>query len=184
MKKRILERYTRNAEGIITIDITAGKVEDLYSNFDRYTPYTKKELDQDLVEYIVECVREIGKEPFVIHFRLTATPEDDLMIRVRKSVRNYFLYLKDLEFRKLAGMARASFILLSIGLSLLFISVWIDQKSGGGKGVLMNFMAEGLTVAAWVSLWNALANFLINWVPHRRQIKKYERISKAPILFQ
>lgn len=183
MKKRILDRYARTADKKLIIDIAAGKVEDLYNNFDKHTPYMKKELDQDLVEYLGECVSEIGNEDFVIQFRFTAAADIRLMARVEASIHNYFLYLKELELRELAKMARTSLILLSLGIAILFLSVWINQKIAGNGNVVAQVFAQGLTVAAWVSLWNALATFLINWTPHRRQIKRYERISKAPILF-
>ena len=45
-------------------------------------------------------------------------------------------------------------------------------------------IAEGLTIVAWVSLWEALAMFLVNWAPHRRLIRMYERIAKADVRFQ
>jgi hypothetical protein len=35
-----------------------------------------------------------------------------------------------------------------------------------------------------VSLWEALAMFLVNWAPHRRLIRMYERIAKADVRFQ
>ncbi len=184
MKKRILDRYSRTPDNKLVIDIFAGKVEDLYSNFDKHTPYRKKDLDQDFTEYLVECVREIGDEDFLIQFRFTTTTEMSLISRVETSIQNYFLYLKELELRELAKMARTSLILLLIGVSILSLSVWTNQKIAGYDNVVVHVFAQGLTVAAWVSLWNALATFLIHWTPYRRQIKRYERIAKAPILFQ
>src|SRR5665647_635585 len=99
------------------------------------------------------------------------------------SIHNYLQYLKVLELRELAKMTRSSFILFSIGIVFLFISVWINQKIAGHDGVITHVFAEGITVAAWVSLWNAITIFLINWVPHHQQSKMYERISKAKVLF-
>jgi hypothetical protein len=45
-------------------------------------------------------------------------------------------------------------------------------------------MSEGLTVAAWVSLWEALANFLIHWPPHNKELKVYDRLASAAVIFQ
>lgn len=184
MKKQILDRYTRTADNKLIIDIAAGKVGDLYNDFDRHTPYAKKELDQDLTDYIIDSVSEIGKENFIIQFRLTAAVDMKLMSRVKTSIHNYFLYLKELEIRELARMSRTSLILLSIGVATLSVSVWVNQKITEDAAVIASVFAEGLTVAAWVSLWESLATFLINWAPHRRQIKMYERIAKAPVLFR
>jgi hypothetical protein len=183
MKKRILDRYLRTPDNKLIIDITVEKIEDLYSDFDRHTPYRKKDLDPDFADYLVECVREFGREDFVIQFRFASTIDTSRMSRVEKSIHNYFIYLKELELRELAKMARTSLILLAIGVAILFLSVWLSQKVAGHEDFITHVFTEGLTVAAWVSLWNALANFLIHWTPHHKQIKRYVRIANAPILF-
>lgn len=184
MKKQILDRYARTRDNKLKIDIAVRRVEDLYNDLDKHAPYRKKELDQDLVEYLIDSVSEIGQEEFVIEFRLTAVTDSILMARVKTSIHNYFLYLKELELRELARMTRTSIILFSIGVAILSISVWINQKITGQGGVIPLVFSEGLNVAAWVSLWNAIATFLISWAPRRRQIKMYERIARATILFR
>jgi hypothetical protein len=78
---------------------------------------------------------------------------------------------------------RISLIFLVIGLAILFLSVWVNQQITDQASVVARVFAEGLTVAAWVSLWEALATFLINWTPYSRQIIMYDRIARAPIAF-
>jgi len=184
MKKKILDRYSRTRDNQVIIDINAGRVEEIYDDFDKHAPYMKKELDQELVDYLIDSASEIGREDFVIQFRFAALPDAKLMSRVKTSVRNYFHYLIELEFRELARMSRSSVILLGVGVVILSLSVWITNRVAGHETVVTNVFAEGLNVAAWVSLWNAIANVLINWMPHRRQIKMYERLAKAKIIFR
>lgn len=183
MRKNILDRYIRSADDELIIDITAGKVEDLYNDFDKHTAYVKKDLDQDLAEYLIDSASEIGKEDFIIQFRLDTVADESLTSRVKTSIYNYFQYLSDLELREFSRMKQTSFILFIIGVVILFLSVWINQNITEGDTVITHVFAEGLNVAAWVSLWNAIATFLINWAPHRRTIKLYSRISTATILF-
>ena len=135
------------------------------------------------MEYIIDSVSEIGKEDFVIQFRFATPANTNLTSRIKTSIHNYFLYLTELEFRELARMTRSSIILFFIGAVILPLSVWINQEITSHESVLTHVFTEGLNVAAWVSLWNAIATFLINWAPHRQQIKLYQRISKATILF-
>jgi len=183
MKKLILERYPRTLDKKLIIEINAGKVEDLYDDFDKHAPYVRKELDQDLVDYIVDAVQEISREDFIIQFRLNTKPDESLTSRVIKSVHNYFRYLKQLEKRELAKMSRTSIIFFFIGFVILSLSVWINKKFINDESIFSHIITEGLTVAAWVALWNAIATFFINWAPRRRKIKMYERISQAHIHF-
>lgn len=183
IKTTILDRYARTADHKVIIDIAAGKVEDIYNDMDRYAPYRRKELDQGLVEYLIDSAREIGRHDFVIHFRLTTPADTRLTCRAQTSIHNYFHYLIALEFRKLAAMTRSSVIFLAIGVVILSLSVLVNQRLGDHDTVIAKVIAEGLNVAAWVSLWNAIANVLVHWTPHRALIKMYQRIATAPVIF-
>jgi hypothetical protein len=183
MKSNILERYPCATDGRYMIDITADKVSDLYNDFDKNAPYVRKELDQDLVEYIRDSARDLGREKFTIRFYLVEPPDEAMMDRVTTSINSYFLYLKTIEFQELARIIRTSLIYLVLGVAMLFITVWLNQKLTTDASVLSSVFSQGLTVAAWVSLWEALATFLVNWTPYSRQIKIYERIAEAPVLF-
>lgn len=183
MKSAILERYTRLPDGRYLIEITAGKVSDLYDDFDTYTPYVRKELDQDLVEYISDSARDLGKQAFVIRFHLLEPADDEMKVRITASVKSYFLYLKTIELSELGRVIRTSSIFLVVGIAILFISVWVNESLSANLSVINKVFAEGLTVAAWVALWEALATFLVNWAPYSRKIKLYERIASASVEF-
>lgn len=183
MRKAILDRYAKTEQGDYVIDITTSQVSDLYNDFDRQSPFIKKELDQDMVEYLSESVQELGNVPFVIGFHFAEEPDTDTRQRVRTSLANYYLYLKNTELTELARTMRTSLIYLLIGVALLFVTVWVNQSVSAQSSVLSKVFAEGLTVAAWVSLWEALASFLVNWFPYSRQIRLYQRIADAPVRF-
>lgn len=183
MKKTILERYRQMPDGRYVIDIHAGRPGDLYNNFDKFAPYVRKELDQDLVDYITDSARELGSELFVIQFRLLESIEGDFRERICKSINSYFLYLRSLEIEGLGRAMRTSLIFLVIGIAILSLSVWVNSDITPASSVVSKVFAEGLTVAAWVSMWEALATFLVNWAPISRKITLYKRIAETPVLF-
>lgn len=183
MKALILERYSRTQEGRYIIDINADKISDLYDDFDKQAPYIKKELDQNLVDYLAESARDLDKEAFIIRIGLAEAPNEAMMERITTSINSYFQYLKTIELRELRRNMRTSLIFLFMGMAILFLSVWVNQQLSEQASVLSKVFAEGLNVAAWVSLWEALATFLVNWTPYSRQIRLYERIAHAPVEF-
>lgn len=130
---------------------------------------------------------EIGKADFVIRFRFRfrfSQPADgDVIARLTDSIRSYFNYKKQLQNGKLAKMMRTSFIFLVAGLVILGLSIALNEKIAGTDAVVLDVFAQGLTVAAWLSLWEALANFLINWTPYIRMRNNYDRIIHAQLLF-
>jgi hypothetical protein len=181
-KRNALERYQRTSGGELVIDVAAPKVEDLYEFYDRTAPYVKRDLDQDLVDFLIACARELGSENFLIRLTLESPLAPSQLERVRRSVTNFFLYLVDSESGKTRNLVRRSMLLLILGLAILAISVWVNRALGPDRGVVANVFAEGLTVAAWVSLWESLATFLIDWGPQRRNIKLYQRLANAPVV--
>lgn len=183
-KYAILDRYPRTEDGRIIIDIAAVRIEDLFDNFDKATPYAKKDLDTDFYTYLVDSIREIGKEPFVIQITLEVRPEPARWHSATEGIRNFFIYTRQLKMREMGMLFRTSFILLGIGAAVMMLSIWVHRTFSAEYNVFRFMFAEGLTVAAWVLLWESLASFLIEWPPFRRQIRWYKRIAGAPITYQ
>lgn len=184
MKKTVLERYAVTDDGLIVIDISARCVETLYHNFDRTAPYAKKEFDQDFVDYLTDCVREIGKAPFLIQFSLENEPGSSVKERVCNSINNYYLYLRELEMRALKRMFHRFLILLGVGLGLLVLAILTTRRLGSGDNVVTEVFAGGLTIAAWVSMWEAIAMLFLEWQPHRQNIRLFNRIILAQVRFR
>jgi hypothetical protein len=184
LRRDLLSRYERNGQGDIVLDIAARRVEDLYNDFDKSAPYVRRDLDQDFADYLIECARELGRVPFTIRFTLTNPPDDPGSSRVRRSLNTYFLYLAETEIQKILQMFRRSAILFAIGLGILFAALSLNRFLGPERSVTANVFAEGLTIAAWVSLWEALAIFLIEWFPHRKNVVLYRRMAHARLVFR
>lgn len=184
MSSKALQRYEVLDNGRLVIDISSYRVEDLYNNFDKSAPYTRRDLDQDLVDYLIDCASELGNMPFALRFTIEKQPDDRRQSRVRQSINSYFHYLADHEHENINRLFRKSGILFLIGLIILSISVLFNKIVGLERSVIANIFAEGLTIAAWVSLWEALAVFVVEWFPLRKNIRVYKLIANADITFR
>lgn len=184
MKRNILGRYEHDDAGKSIIDVAAARVEDLYNNFDKSAPYARRDLDGDLADYLIGCARELGPVPFLIRFTLAVVPEGRNLSRIRGSLKSYFLYRAEIEARSLFHMTRRSAIFLAIGVGILSALAWLDQLMGPDRSIVANVFGEGLTIVAWISLWEALAMFLIEWFPHRKSIGLYRRLAHAGLVFR
>jgi hypothetical protein len=184
MKKHILERYRRDVCQRLVVDIAAEKVSDIYDDFDKYAPFVKKELDYDLVEYLIDSVRELGRESFSVCFTFGSAIDDRLEQRVRKSVRNYFNYLLATNRRELMLTVRSSIILLSLGAAMLAASIYLNRTFDLDDAVVKGVMAEGLVIAAWVSVWEGLAGLLMNLPPLIYTRRVYSLLALADLQFR
>lgn len=186
MKKDILERYDRLDDGRVVIDVYASKVEELYEDFDKQAPFHRKDLDEELAAYLLDCVREIGRVDFIIRITLDAVPSGELQERIRTSLRKFFIYQRGLESASMQKLLRKSLFFFLPGMALLFFSLWF----GGGmipdvrQLVYERVLVEGVTIAAWVSIWESLSILMFNWWPARLRIRLNSRIADAEVQFQ
>ena len=184
MKRNVLSRYERDEAGRVVIDVSASRPDELYNNFDKSSPYIRRDLDKDLTDYLVSCVLELDDAPFVIRFTILSPMEESRVPRVRRSVKEYFVYLRGLEHRRLARMLKRSVGFLVLGVGILSALVWNGRVRGGFTSIIGNVVSEGLTVLAWVSLWEAIAVVLMEWLPRRKSLEVYRRIAEAELLFR
>lgn len=184
MKRGIVGRYEQDDAGNSIIDVAASRVEDLYNNFDKSAPFVRRDLDGDLADYLAGCARELGRNPFSIRFTLGTFPDRRKLSRIRRSFKSYFLYLAELEVRKMFVMARRSAIFFAIGVAILAAIAWLDRALGPEQSILANVFGQGLMVLAWISLWEALAIFLVEWFPHRKNVSLYRRLAQTGLVFR
>lgn len=184
MKQHISSRYESYSSTQLAIDVSVGRIEELFEDFDSAASYVKKDLDQDFVEYLIDSVKEIRKHDFIIRINLPHHVQDKYYDRLRKSIKNYFSYLELLERRKLKKMLLRSSLLFGLGMSLLAISMLLHGNVQHLKGVMQSLMSEGLTVAAWVSLWSASANLIFELPGIFTDIKMFRRIGSREVIFK
>jgi hypothetical protein len=184
LKEDISNRYESLPGGQLSIDVSVGRIEELFEDFDSAASYVKKDLDQDLVEYLIECVREIGNRDFVIRINLPQHVQDRHCQRVRRSMKNYFRYLEQLERRKLNKMLWKSFLLFCFGMLLLAITKLLVGNLSHISDVMQELTSEGLTVAAWVSLWSAFANLIFMLPGILADIRTFRRIGSREVVFK
>jgi len=184
LKQDIFNRYESHSHRRLAIDVSVGKIEELFEDFDSAASYVKKDLDQDFVDYLIESVKEIGSYDFVIRINLPLLVQEKHRKRLRKSIKSYFLYLELLERRKLRKLLWRTFLLFCLGMILLTISLNLRGGMENLSEMMRELMVEGLTVAAWVSLWTAFASMIFELTGIAANIRLYRRIAGREVVFK
>lgn len=176
--KEIYKYDTKDNAYHVVIDLDAYR--DVYSEWD-YSPFANRDIDDDLLEYIMECSYEIGlKYNMVTDFYIPqniVNPDKE-----RKSIlgfRHYFFYrirkVKAERVRKIKKLA----ILLIIGIAFLsfanLLNIFFDNK------FFINLLSEGLFIGAWVAVWEIFHTLFFSVSELHRKINHYERLRKMQI---
>ncbi len=184
MKQDIFSRYESFSDSRLAIDVSVGKIAELFEDFDSAASYIKKDLDQDFVDYLIESVQEIGRNDFVIRINLPEHVQEKHRERVRKSMKSYFQYLELLEWRKLRKMLSKSLLLFGLGMFLLTVSIILQGSTELLSDMMQDLIIEGLTVAAWVSLWSSFAILIFEFTGTIADIRIYRRIAGREVIFK
>lgn len=184
MKQDIFSRYESFSDSCLAIDVSVGKIAELFEDFDSAASYIKKDLDQDFVDYLIESVQEIGRNDFVIRINLPEHVQEKHRERVRKSMKSYFQYLELLEWRKLRKMLSKSLLLFGLGMFLLTVSIILQGHTELLSDMIHDLIIEGLTVAAWVSLWSSFAILIFEFTGTIADIRIYRRIAGREVIFK
>jgi hypothetical protein len=178
-----LDRYERDDAGVPCIDVAAENVTDLYSYFDRFSPHLRRDLEQDLVDYLIACAEEIHPAPFVVRFSFPRAADEEWQQRIHHSMNSFFTYLLEKERQTLKHMLYRSGVFLVVGLVILSTSVILEGMPESDS-VWFSVVSQGVNIAAWISMWEALATFLVDWFPHRRKMRLYHSLASAKLQFQ
>jgi hypothetical protein len=180
MKKNILDRYDKTIENEIIIKISTNKFENLFDNFDMSSSFLKKDLSQQLVDYIIESVSEISNEKFIIKFYFKEKIEQENILHLKKSFDSYFNYLEELEKNKMREQVKNSFIFMLIGVFFITLSILLEVN----QQLTYRIISEGLMIAGWVSMWEAMATILVKWLPLSKKLKLFKKIVNSKIEFE
>ncbi len=180
MKKDILNRYDRTVDDEIIINVSTDRFENLYDNFDMNSSFLKKDLSQQLVDYIIESINEISNEKFIIKFYFKEEIGQSDILQIKKSFDSYFKYLEELEKKKMKEQIKNSLIFMIIGIFFIALSIFTETN----QEITYRIISEGLMVAGWVSMWEAMATILIKWLPLSKKLKLFKRIVAAKIEFE
>ena len=184
MRPSITDRYEKNHDGRLIIDVTVAKIEELYNSFDSAASYKKKDLDEEFADYLIDCVREIKQHDFLLRINLEYPETQEKMDRVRGSIRHYFKYRQERQRRKINKHLGRSGYLFGLGITLVFLALSMGNRYEAMGNILTDIGVEGLTIVAWVSMWEAASNLIFEWVPHFHRFKQYGRISASEVLFR
>lgn len=173
------KRYEFTRGGKAIIDISVESMNDLFNSFDKKASFVKRELDQDFVDYIIDSVRELGDQPFLI--RVSIDQEYNMLQEniLRKAVANYFSYLHQVENRNLRKEIRKFALLMLLGIVLFAVVSMNKLPEAPEVELWKQIFQEGVVIAAWVAVWEAVTSLIFGWNPYLSKRSIYERIVLA-----
>ena len=142
-------------------------------------PFRDRDLDDDLVEYIVSTMREFSYKTAVkILIHLAERESNELPHEeIREAFQTYWTYQIELFERDLKSFFKRAQLFMLIGIFVLALCITLAQSinvptSPGFLGVLR----EGIVIFGWVSLWKPIELLLFDWYPIFEKVRLYRKL--------
>lgn len=167
-----------------TVEIRLRSAAQLFNSMDP-APFHERDLDRDAEEFIVGWARELPQDvplKLVLHLREWPT-EPDPQDWIGTAVGNYFSERARVVTADRNEELRRGRFNLAIGVAFLLLCLLVAELMGSSeqRGILGNFLYDGLTIVGWVAMWRPLEVFLYDYWHLRRREQLYRRIAAAPL---
>ncbi len=186
MKMDVLERYDKTKDGEYIVSIRADSYKVLFNEFDFSSSFWKRDLREDFVNYLIDCVDEIGlKNSFILDILLPEQENtDDIERKFNSALKHYFAYLIHLSKKRIKKILTKISFNFVISIALLVVAFFTSQIEGEKNSVLYSIFNEGLYIAIWVLMWPVFSDFLFDLKEEFGNIKIYKRISGVKIFHE
>ncbi len=171
------------AKGSFCIDIDLDFYRELYSEWD-FSPQRNRDLDNDLLEYLMDCCDEIPRRDRVtIAINLPAAVYDSKReARASQGFYNFFTYRIRRESNRYRRYFTKIIKYLIIGTMLLVAASMLENFFSDLPH--SDLLVEGLIIGAWVSIWEVFSVIFFKLSEHRKKIAVLRRLFAAETVYR
>jgi hypothetical protein len=185
MDPEILKRYDMTVDNKFIVPVSLPDYRALYEKYDYISTFYKRDLNQELVEYLFYCAREIGRRnDFIIRIDLPVAQksepdENDIILSIKK----YFEYEISLcRYEIKSAVTRLIFHFAIAAVAFLMWLITIAEKPADITAVYQ-FFNVGLSVGIWVLLLTGVSRFLFRYRTQTTTIRLCQNIRQSPVEF-
>lgn len=173
--KELTKLYRSNTKSEILIDIQLDKYRDVYSDWD-YSPFQNRDLDDDFVDFLLECSYEIGlKYAMKVIFHLPKMIQDENReMKSTKGIRHFFGYQFKRNKNYMARVIRDALVFFLLG--TLFIALGAILKNTLSESLFEQVLTEGLYIGGWVMMWEMFSTWFFEVKKYRKKLKHFKRL--------
>lgn len=173
--KELKTIYSSNSKDVIIIDIQLDGYRDVYSDWD-YSPFQNRDLDDDFVEYLLECSYEIGyRYKMKVVFHLPKLMKDENKeIKSTTGIRHFFAYQYNRNKKNMMRVIRDTVIFFLFGSLMITISTILNNAVN--ISLFSQVLIEGLYIGGWVMMWEMFSTWFFQVNKYRNKIKHFKRL--------
>ncbi len=177
-----LQTYNRDENGAFQIRVALDKYEDIYDDWDP-APFRRRDIEENFIEYIWESALDIPiREKIIVLFLMNAEVRNAKKEeQLTRALNNHFTYLLRKSERAYLMEQAESLRYFILGIILVVLAY---SDFFGSVNLWVKIFEEGVTVGAWVLLWEAFSNLFIECRSIRQEQKIIKRFLQTRYIFK
>jgi hypothetical protein len=183
-KKKPLERiYERDKKtNAFIISVAIENYADIFNELDP-APFRKRDLDQDLRDYLEDSSADIPlKYNIILQFNVSFEAKDlEKEEKIESGLKTYFSFVRDQLGSRIRKSYEKSVIYVFGAFFLLSASYLLRLVLTSNS--FFTILIEGITIGGWVFLWEAISTFAFRNRDSRSKYRQYKRFANAAIRF-
>ena len=183
-KNELLSKvYDRNIEShAFIIKTLISKYTDIFNDLDP-SPLRKRDLDQDFINYLVDCSLDIPlRHKIELHLICPKEIADMAMEERAKAGISTYCNLTMLTLREELKKSYKKAVGY-IAIFIVLVSIAFAFGPTFEKHVILETLREGIFIGGWVFLWEAIAIIFLTNKKTISEYKKFERLEDARVEF-
>jgi hypothetical protein len=175
--------YNEKTKSFI-IKVSVNTYMELFNEMD-HSPIKKKDINQDVINYIEDCSKDIDlKYKINIEFKINGDEKNEkLELRTINGLENHFEYLYNIHKKNSRSVINTSILYALIFLFLVLLVFWLEAFNLPMEKILFRTIYEGISIGSWVFLWEAIVNVLIKNKTNVFLMKTYKRLIHCKLYF-
>jgi hypothetical protein len=164
------------------VDLRVANYADLFNKWD-FSPYYEKDLEPELVDYLVGSFQEIpAGSNVVVSFHLPkAVHNPDLEKQFTSSVYYHLSYARSQLEQERRALRRDTTRYAGYGVAFVVLAQFLPNILEGL--ILVSLVSEGLFIGGWVLLWEAFSHIFFRSRRLKRERELNERLQNATYRF-
>ncbi len=167
------------------LEISVSSLDQLFDKRDP-NPYRTKDLDEDIVEYLISSTQEVGYRSLggiqiISPIEWSTDDKNDLEV----AIKDFFLYREEITLKQLTATLMLGVKTLFIGIAFLSFAVtlpFLAKYTAAGE-IFDKFLTEGFLLIGWVSMWKPINIFLYEWWPLADVAKIHRKLAGLRLSF-
>lgn len=181
-EKKILERYEKE-NNQYAIQISTNAFRELFDKYDRTSSFIKRDLDNDLAEYLFDSASDLERREFYVCLNLYAEQQSDaLEEKVNKGIDSYFEYEAHKIEKKRRKVVRKIILHITLAVICFFLSYTLNKALTTDSFLYVLFV-ESIAIAVWVLLWPVFSDFIYELLEIKQTLRTYRKLINAKLKF-